>query len=191
MRWELVVEERVLDLVQRLGRGRDAAGGLPRRKELFVVVVVGLRGIGAWCARWWPMPLQREGRAGRCSVLERATWRSIAARLASSEAALLVCCYCSLQRITFAPAHARRTEMAYHLPLTRVRNETTGCIYFFVAPPAGRAALAPLAVVSHVRVFNNRNGTAGGFLVQFRFVFSVFLMTPAPGRAANGGIPGS
>ena len=78
--------------------------------------------------------------------------------------------------------------MAHGVPLTRVRNDTTGRIYFFVAPPAGRAALA---VVGHVHVFNNHNGTAGGFLVQLRFLFYVFLMTPAPGRAANGGVPGS
>ena len=78
--------------------------------------------------------------------------------------------------------------MARGVPLTRVRNDTNGRIYFFVAPPSGRAALA---VVGHVRVFNNHNGTAGGFLVQLRFLFSVFLMTSAQGRAANGGIPGS
>jgi len=44
-----------------------------------------------------------------------------------------------------------------------------GSIYFLDrTPQAGRAALA---VVGHFCVFNDRNGTSGGFLVQFRFLF--------------------
>ena len=62
-------------------------------------------------------------------------------------------------------------NLAYSLPLTRVSNAIGRICFLARTPQAGRAALA---LVGHVRVFNDRNGTAGGFLVQFCFLFFCF-----------------